>query len=55
MKRTLGWTAPKVRHVDTTDPWTWLIITAHTQFRLARPFAAPGNDRPGPAPTQAGH
>ncbi|WP_224274395.1 NF041680 family putative transposase [Streptomyces sp. LS1784] len=39
MKQTLGWTAPKVRHADTADLWTWLIIAAHTQLRLARPFA----------------
>lgn len=39
MKQTLGWTAPKVRHGDTADLWTWLIIAAHTQLRLARPLA----------------
>ncbi|MGW3186220.1 NF041680 family putative transposase [Kitasatospora sp. NPDC001119] len=39
MKQTLGWTAPKVRHADTADLWTWLIMAAHTQLRLARPLA----------------
>ncbi|MGP4091393.1 NF041680 family putative transposase, partial [Streptomyces sp. KR55] len=39
MKQTLGWTAPKVRHADTADLWTWLIIAAHAQLRLARPLA----------------
>ncbi|MFJ1758662.1 NF041680 family putative transposase [Kitasatospora sp. NPDC088134] len=39
MKQTLGWTAPKIRHADTADLWTWLIIAAHTQLRLARPLA----------------
>jgi hypothetical protein len=39
MKQTLGWTAPKVRHADTADLWTWLVIAAHTQLRLARPLA----------------
>ncbi len=39
MKQTLGWTAPKVRNPDTTDLWTWLITTAYTQLRLARPLA----------------
>ncbi|GDY60480.1 hypothetical protein SVIO_111030 [Streptomyces violaceusniger] len=39
MKQTLGWTAPKVRHADTADLWTWLLIAAHTQLRLARPLA----------------
>ncbi|MEV6796714.1 NF041680 family putative transposase [Streptomyces sp. NPDC051320] len=39
MKQTLGWTAPKVRRAATADLWTWLIIAAHTQLRLARPLA----------------
>ncbi|MFC8016248.1 NF041680 family putative transposase [Streptomyces cinereoruber] len=39
LKQTLGWTAAKVRHPDTADLWTWLIIAAHTQLRLARPLA----------------
>ncbi|MFI8194048.1 NF041680 family putative transposase [Streptomyces sp. NPDC085946] len=38
MKQTLGWTAPKTRHADTADLWTWLVIAAHTQLRLARPL-----------------
>lgn len=38
MKQTLGRTAPKVRNPATADLWTWLIIAAHTQLRLARPF-----------------
>jgi hypothetical protein len=39
IKQTLGWTAPRVRHPPTADLWTWLIIAAHTQLRLARPLA----------------
>jgi hypothetical protein len=39
LKQTLGWTAPKVRHADSADLWTWLVIAAHTQLRLARPLA----------------
>ncbi|MGH3381744.1 MAG: hypothetical protein ACRDP6_44155 [Actinoallomurus sp.] len=35
-KQTLGWTAPKVRTPETADRWTWLVIAAHTQLRLAR-------------------
>ncbi|MFD7710125.1 NF041680 family putative transposase [Streptomyces sp. NPDC059786] len=35
-KQTLGWTVPKVRDPHTADLWTWLIIAAHTQLRLAR-------------------
>jgi hypothetical protein len=39
-KQTLGWTRPKLRTPQAADRWTWLIITAHTQLRLARPLAA---------------
>ena len=35
-KQTLGWTVPKIRDPAAGDRWTWLIITAHTQLRLAR-------------------
>jgi hypothetical protein len=35
-KQTLGWTTPKVRTPQAADRWTWLIIAAHTQLRLAR-------------------
>src|SRR5512135_861547 len=38
-KQVLGWTAPKLRDPAAADRWTWLIITAHTQLRLARPLA----------------
>jgi len=38
-KQVLGWTAPKIRGPAAADRWTWLIITAHTQLRLARPLA----------------
>lgn len=39
-KQTLGWTAPKVRTPQAADRWTWLILAAYTQLRLARPLAA---------------
>jgi hypothetical protein len=39
-KQTLGWTAPKIRTPAAGDRWTWLIIAAHTQLRLARPLVA---------------
>jgi DDE superfamily endonuclease len=39
-KQVLGWTAPKIRDPQAADRWTWLIITAHAQLRLARPLAA---------------
>jgi DDE superfamily endonuclease len=39
-KQVLGWTVPKIRDPQAADRWTWLIIAAHTQLRLARPLAA---------------
>lgn len=39
IKQTLGWTRPRLRDPHAADRWTWLIITAHTQLRLARPLA----------------
>ncbi|MFI1209756.1 NF041680 family putative transposase [Streptomyces sp. NPDC020802] len=38
-KQTLGWTTPKLRTPEAADRWTWLLIVAHTQLRLARPLA----------------
>jgi hypothetical protein len=35
-KQTLGWTRPKLRDPESADRWTWLILTVHTQLRLAR-------------------
>jgi len=40
LKQTLGWTAPRIRDPRAGDTWTWLVIAAHTQLRLARPLAA---------------
>src|SRR5256886_17120517 len=39
-KQVLGWTAPKIRDPAAADRWTWLIIAAYAQLRLARPLAA---------------
>jgi hypothetical protein len=39
-KQTLGWTAPKLRSPQAGDRWTWLVIAAYTQLRLARSLAA---------------
>jgi hypothetical protein len=39
-KQTLGWTVPKLRTPQAADRWTWLILAAYTQLRLARPLAA---------------
>ncbi len=40
LKLTLGWTAPRVRHPEQADRWTWLILAAYTQLRLARSIVA---------------
>jgi DDE superfamily endonuclease len=39
LKQTLGWTTPKLREPAAADRWTWLVLAAHTQLRLARPLA----------------
>jgi hypothetical protein len=39
-KQTLGWTRPRLRDPAAGDRWTWLVIAAHTQLRLARPLVA---------------
>jgi DDE superfamily endonuclease len=35
-KNTLGWITPSLRTPEQADRWTWLIIGAYTQLRLAR-------------------
>ena len=39
-KQALGWTTPRVRHPEQADRWTWLILAAYTQLRLARGIVA---------------
>jgi len=39
-KQVLGWTAPRLRDPAAADRWTWLIIAAYAQLRLARTLAA---------------
>jgi hypothetical protein len=39
-KQTLNWTVPRVRHPDQADRWTWLVVVAYTQLRLARACVA---------------
>jgi hypothetical protein len=38
-KQTLGWTRPRVRNPAQADRWTWLILAAYAQLRLARALA----------------
>ena len=37
---TLGWTSPRVRHPEQADRWSWFILAAYTQLRLARGIVA---------------
>ncbi|WP_228122895.1 NF041680 family putative transposase [Saccharothrix syringae] len=39
LKQTLGWTTPKLPSPDAADRWTWLLLAAYTQLRLARKLA----------------
>ena len=36
VKNTLGWTTPSLQTPEQADRWTWLIVAAYTQLRLAR-------------------
>jgi hypothetical protein len=38
-KQTLGWTAPRLRSPAAADRWTWIVLVAYAQLRLARPLA----------------
>src|SRR5215217_398153 len=39
-KQTLGWTTPRPRHPAQADRWTWLVLAAYAQLRLAREAAS---------------
>jgi hypothetical protein len=52
-KQTLGWTIPRPRHPEQADRWTWLVLAAYTQLRLARHLAGDRRlpwERPRPQP-----
>ena len=36
IKQTLNWDTPRVRTPEQADLWTWLVVLAFTQLRLAR-------------------
>jgi hypothetical protein len=38
LKQDLAWTLPAPMQPHTADTWTWLVLTAYTQLRLARPL-----------------
>ena len=40
LKQTLGWTAPRFRHPEQADRWTWLVLVSYVQLRLARGIVA---------------
>ena len=40
LKQSIGSTTPRVRHPEQADRWTWLVLAAFTQLRLARPCVA---------------
>jgi DDE superfamily endonuclease len=39
-KQTLKWTTPKLRAPEAADRWTWLLLLAYVQLRLARDLVA---------------
>ena len=39
-KQTLKWTTPKLRSPEAADRWTWLLLLAYVQLRLARDLVA---------------
>ncbi|MCZ4103710.1 MULTISPECIES: NF041680 family putative transposase [Streptomyces] len=52
-KQTLGWTRPRLRDPQAADRWTWLVIVAHTQLRLAATLVA-DQHKPWEKPDRAG-
>ena len=36
LKQSMGWSTPRVRHPEQADLWSWLVVAAYTQLRLAR-------------------
>ena len=40
LKQGMGWTTPRVRHPEQADRWSWLVVAAYTQLRLARSCVA---------------
>jgi hypothetical protein len=40
VRQDLNWTTPRPRYPEQADRWTWLVVLAYTQVRLARPLVA---------------
>jgi DDE superfamily endonuclease len=52
-KQQLAWTTPRLRTPEQADRWTWLVLAAYTQLRLARELACDQRlpwERPRPQP-----
>jgi hypothetical protein len=52
LKQALNWLVPHLRTPQQADRWTWLVLLAYTQLRLARPLVADHHlpwERPLPA------
>jgi len=52
-KQRLGWTTPRPRHPEQAERWTWLVLAAYTQLRLAREIVVDTRlpwERPRPTP-----
>ncbi len=43
LKQSMGWTTPRVRHPEQADLWSWLVVAAYTQLRLARKCCGPAS------------
>ena len=51
-KQSLDWTTLRVRQPAAAERWTWLVVLAYTQLRLARPLVTDQRlpwERPRPA------
>jgi hypothetical protein len=44
LKQMLNWTLPRLRSPEQADRWTWLVVVAYAQLRLARPLVAAATD-----------
>jgi hypothetical protein len=54
LKQTLNWTVPRIRFPQQADRWTWLVVAAYTELRLARPLVCDRRlpwERPAPVAT----
>ena len=54
-KQTLKWTTPKLRTPAAADRWTWLLLLAYVQLRLARATRSPTCACPGNHPYHPYH